>query len=86
MFKLNKLMLSLVSHRPNIFTGSLVHLYGFWVVNFRSVSLIEPSLKSSVLSSFTFNPAPCSNIWKMFSIIFMDLLSASLCKCHQNTA
>ena len=50
MFKLNKVLVSLVSHMPNFFTGSLVYLYGVWVVNLKSVSLIEQSLMISVLS------------------------------------
>ena len=34
MFKLNKLLLSLVSHMPKMFTGSLVHLYHCEVIKF----------------------------------------------------
>ena len=48
MFKLNKLLLSLVIHMPKHFTGTLVHLYDFWVVSLKSVSLVEPHLKISV--------------------------------------
>ena len=48
MFKLSILLFSLVNHMPKIFTGSLVHLYSFWVVNLKSTSLIEPNLKISV--------------------------------------